>query len=152
MEIIDSFNGKYRFLSNFYECNVHYEGITYPSSEHAYQAAKSINPEVRKYVAKLPSPSVSKRFGSQIYLRDDWDYIKLSIMRQIVFDKFAHNTDLKNRLLATNSAILIEGNTWNDTYWGMCDGVGDNNLGTVLMQLRSRLKHNTAELKRLGHR
>lgn len=146
--MIDKFDGtKYAFLSNFYMCPIWYDGILYPSSEHAYQASKSTNFAIRKLVANLKTPAESKKVGKQIQMRDDWDKIKVSIMREIVAIKFLSNPKLLTKLMATGNEKLeyqpylnqLEGNTWGDQFWGVCNGVGENWLGTVLMDLRDRI-------------
>jgi ribA/ribD-fused uncharacterized protein len=136
-----TFDGRYSFLSNFYLCNVRYDGILYPSSEHAYQAAKSVNFEVRKLIAKTPTPGASKKAGQQITLRPDWsDELKISLMAEIVLLKFVQNDDLREKLLETYPRVLSEGNAWGDTFWGVCNAIGDNNLGFILMDTRTILK------------
>ena len=72
-------------------------------------------------------------------LRSDWEDVKFDVMKEIVILKFI-NPNLKEKLLATKDAELIEGNTWNDRCWGVCDGVGQNNLGRILMEVRELLK------------
>lgn len=57
-----------------------------------------------------------------------------------VFEKFLQNPELRNRLIDTGNKILIEGNTWGDTYWGMCNGNGLNKLGEILMIVREKMK------------
>lgn len=133
---IDSFDGQYRFLSNFYPCCVVHDGIPYPSAEHAFQAAKSVHIEVREFIAQLPTPAAAKKRGRKIELRHDWDNIKDLVMFQIVLSKFATNDDIRVKLINTYGAKLIEGNSWGDQYWGVCDGVGENMLGQILMQVR----------------
>lgn len=139
--IIDKFILKYHFLSNFYPCHVTYQGITYPSSEHAYQAMKSTDNVVRRQIASLVHSGAAKKMGKQIDLRSDWEDVKDQLMYDIVKAKFEQNEHLKEELLATNDATLIEGNTWHDTYWGICNGVGQNKLGKTLMKVREELKN-----------
>lgn len=143
---IDFFIDRYHFLSNFHLCTVIYEGITYPSSEHAFQAAKSTDPEVRKKVATCGSANASKQLGKQLKIRPNWDDIKYPIMKNIVRNKFTQNEDLKKRLLATGDVKLTEGNTWHDCYWGKCQcaycgGEGYNALGQILMEIRDELRN-----------
>lgn len=138
--MIDSFHGKYRFLSNFYPSIVHYDGIFYPSSEHAFQAAKSLELRKRLAIAKLESPGDAKKAGKVLELRPDWDLIRDQIMFDIVLLKFAMRDSIKNQLLATGDQELVEGNTWGDKYWGVCDGEGENKLGKILMKVRDILK------------
>ena len=136
---IDSFTGKYKFLSNFYLCSIFYQGILYPSTEHAYQAAKSRNVHDRIKVSYARSPALAKKMGYSLPLRLDWEYVKNDIMREILWIKFTTNLDLQNRLLETGEAFLIEGNTWGDTYWGVCNDEGLNYLGNILMHIRHDL-------------
>ena len=136
---IDSFCGEYRFLSNFWICQIDYNGQTYWSTEAAYQAAKCKNEETKSVFTTLP-PGAAKRFGNMILIRPDWDSIKLEVMRDLLYIKFMSHPDLRQRLLETGDAMLIEGNTWGDTYWGVCDGVGENNLGRLLMEVRASMR------------
>lgn len=134
------FDGEYRFLSNFYICEVPFEGNIYSSSEHAYQAAKSLDVEIREQIRLLKTPGESKKFGGKIKIRPNWNQIKFNKMYEIVLNKFYNNKELKKLLLETGDAELIEGNYWNDTFWGICNGVGENNLGKILMAVRELLK------------
>lgn len=140
MEKIEQFDGEYRFLSNFYLCPIEYDGITYPSSEHAYQAAKTFDVKIRKKIAAIKTPNQCKKTGKTIPIRPDWNDVKLFVMKEIVGIKFRTNLDLKEKLLATNDAELIEGNWWGDKYWGVCKGEGFNYLGKILTKLREELK------------
>lgn len=142
-DIITSFAGKYRFLSNFWRVPIIYDGHTYPSVEHAYQAAK-IPPTILNYhdlchgIRTAPTPGRAKRLGRFAPLRDDWDEIKRSIMVELINRKF-HYSHLAGCLIATAPATLVEGNTWNDRYWGVSGGFGANHLGNILMEVRSKL-------------
>lgn len=138
--VINSFQGECRFLSNFWMCPVLFDGINYPSSEHAYQAAKTLSTRMRLHVAQLTSPGQAKRAGRSFNVRDDWEQIKFSAMMLIVLKKFLSNPELLSKLLATGNVTLIEGNTWGDTYWGVCDGKGYNHLGQILMLVRDHAK------------
>ena len=146
MNIINSFSNEYQFLSNFYNAEVAHEGITYRSSEAAFQAAKTKDFRVRREFAEL-NPSQAKLKGRNIELREDWEEVKDDIMYQIVKDKFTRNSNLKSLLLKTNSSILIEGNWWHDNYWGDChcekckDKEGKNTLGLILMRVRDEIRN-----------
>lgn len=140
--MIDSFRGSYAFLSNFYECDVTYNNLTFKSSEAAFHAQKS--PERAKEFINL-NPTEAKKLGRQVNLRSDWESIKYDLMKDIVDAKFSQNPSLKSKLLATGDEELVEGNWWNDTYWGVCtnkkyDHVGQNNLGKILMEIRNKFK------------
>lgn len=140
MEAIIRFDGDYRFLSNFYGCDVVYDGDTYPSAENAYQAAKTLDKNEREKF-KSAAPNSAKRMGQKLNLRGDWEQVKISIMTEIVENKFANNQGLGQKLLDTKDALLIEGNYWHDNYWGACycekcKGKGKNELGEILMSTR----------------
>lgn len=139
METIDSFSDQYAFLSNFYLCEVEFEEDIYPSAEHAYQAAKTIDPDVRKMIRELSSPGKAKRAGKNIRIRPDWRNWRTYYMHQILVAKFSI-PELREKLLSTGNSILIEGNVWNDIYWGVCNGRGENHLGKILMEIRSLLE------------
>lgn len=140
-KIIDSFTGDYAFLSNYYPCSIDINGIHYTSSEAAFQSFKTTDPELRKLFAKC-NPAEAKKLGRQIELRPDWEDIKVLIMMSVCVAKFVQNSDLSTKLIQTEDAILIEGNTWHDNYWGDCrcprckDIQGINALGTILMLVR----------------
>jgi len=139
-EPIRLFRGEYFFLSNFFISPVTYEGLTYRSVEHAYHAAKTTDPKIReRFTGNLTTPSWAKQAGRALKLRDDWETLKLNVMWQLLNQKFAPGTPLADRLVATADAELIEENHWGDTFWGVCNGVGLNNLGRLLMGVRGNL-------------
>ncbi len=135
---IKGFFGPYRFLSNFYPAETFYDGIWFPSSENAFQAAKSNNFSVRQSFIHL-SAGQSKKLGKGIAIRNRWESMKRDIMYQIVIDKFVRNPELAEALVKTGVRHLEETNHWKDTYWGVCDGEGKNNLGKILMFTRQLL-------------
>lgn len=137
---INSFRGKYFYLSNFYHAPVTYNGLTYLNNEAAFQAQKSIDRSEQETFTML-SPSDAKKKGRHVRLRSDWENVKDKVMKDIVRAKFTQHTDLQRSLLETGSARLIEGNTWNDRYWGVDinSGIGKNRLGEILMKVRSEL-------------
>jgi ribA/ribD-fused uncharacterized protein len=135
-DMITSFSGDYRFLSNFWPAQVYFDEIHFPSVEHAYVASKTIDLKLRHEIAKVEKPGAVKRLGKTIKLRKDWDFVKLMYMKDFVRQKFL-DTGLLMMLLETGDRELIEGNTWGDTYWGQSPvGVGENNLGKILMGIR----------------
>jgi ribA/ribD-fused uncharacterized protein len=136
---IKGFFGDYRWLSNFEACKVIYDGLEYPSSENAYQAAKSLDLEIKSQLSNM-SPSDSKKFSKKIIARPDWDQVKRDIMFEICLDKFTRNPELGTKLIDTGDKYLEESNHWKDTFWGVCDGQGQNNLGKILMQIRDIIK------------
>ncbi|MBQ7546064.1 MAG: DUF1768 domain-containing protein [Clostridia bacterium] len=134
---IDYFREEFFFLSNFYYSKLCLDGITFSSAESAFQAQKSADPKVRSAFAAL-SPDEAKRAGRKVDLRPDWNDVRLSVMRRIVYAKFTQNPHLARWLIETGDLPLIEGNTWHDIYWGvdLRTGEGENRLGQILMQLR----------------
>ena len=140
MDDIRGFSGDNRFLSNFWFVNVVFDGKTYRSVEHAYQAAKSLDDENREYLRKVPSPAMVKLYARKMILRPDWEQVKVPVMYGLLVQKFTLYPDLRAKLLATGDAYLEETNHWNDTFWGVCKGVGTNALGECLMRVRNKLK------------
>lgn len=115
---ITSFSGEYEFLSNFYKEPVEWEGVVYPTIEHAFQAAKSFDPKYRERVLKASSPGAAKKLGRAVDLRKDWEDIKLDVMTILVTRKFTSDSKLAMKLLKTGSHELIEGNNHGDVIWG----------------------------------
>jgi len=146
--MINSFKNEYDFLSNFYPVSIKFEEITYPTVEHAYQAAKSKEFFFRRLIASLPASKagLAKRRGNDIRLRSDWDKVQLDIMCQLLWYKFTQEP-FKTKLLDTGDEIIVEGNYWHDNFWGncyckkeTCQIEGQNLLGKFLMEIRSQLR------------
>lgn len=144
--MIKEFKGKYRWLSNFYNSPVTYNGITYQNNEAAFQAQKTFDENIRLEFANL-NPSEAKRKGRKVKLRSDWEEVKDKIMYEIVKAKFTQSEKLRNRLLNTGFEELVEGTTgWHDNYWGNCECEkckhieGKNKLGQILMTVRDNLR------------
>ncbi len=137
--MIGEFRGPFRWLSNFWPCRISWEGIEYPSTEHAYQASKSDDPAVRESIRALPKPADARRAGQKVALRPGWDAMRLTVMEGILCVKFA-DPALRAMLLATGDEELVEGNTWKDRFWGVCGGKGENNLGKLLMKVRASIR------------
>lgn len=151
MSKIEKFDGEHRFLSNFWPCSVIMDGDVYTSVEHAYQAAKFARTTMsgvknkhgheytmRGLIAAQPSAGAAKKYGRWHGIRSDWDQVKLRVMEDLVRQKF-ENKELAKKLRATGAAELIEGNWWGDTYWGICNGRGQNKLGIILMGIRNEI-------------
>lgn len=135
-KIIDRFDGQYRFLSNFYEAPLLFRGLVFKNAEAAFHSQKC--PRRAKEFQGLTA-SQSKRLGRQVEMWPDWDKVRDQIMYEVVFEKFSQNAEIRERLIATGDAALVEGNTWNDKYWGVCNGEGENHLGEILMRVRRDL-------------
>jgi len=146
-ERITRFVGVHGFASNFHLRQVVWRGIKYRSGEHAYNAAKTRNRRARLRIAAAATPKRAKRMGRRMPLRRGWECARQSIMREILLAKFTQSPDLAAALLATGDALLVEGNTWHDNYWGCCycprekcAEPGKNHLGRMLMDLRDELR------------
>lgn len=136
--VIDTFDGEYAFLSNFYDAEVKYNGVVYPNSEAAFQAQKC--PTRAREFANTKTPGQAKRLGRNVPLRADWKDVRIQVMEEIVRCKFIQHPKLAKKLLATGDAELIEGNWWHDCFWGVCDEVGENHLGKILMKIREEIR------------
>lgn len=137
--MIESFHGQHRWLSNFFPCQLVFTMETYPTVEHAFQAAKTRDKVQRARICEAATPGQAKRLGRRVDLRDDWDEVKLIVMHNLVWQKFTRHLELQRLLLDTGGQKLVEGNNWNDTYWGMCNGVGQNQLGRIIMNVRDKI-------------
>lgn len=131
-KVIDSFTGEYAFLSNFYPTE-------FGSVEHLFQAAKTLDHKEQEEIMRAHSPGKAKRLGRKATLRSDWEEVKLDHMEFFLRWKFS-NPELRQKLLDTGDATLVEGNHWGDTYWGVCRGKGENHLGKLLMKIREDLR------------
>jgi N-glycosidase YbiA len=136
---ISHFRGPHRWLSNFWPAKVTLDGMEFSTVEHGYQAAKTLDMAVRAQIAVLPTPGEAKRMGRKLEVREGWDGMKLKVMEDLLLQKFA-DADLRQKLLDTGDAYLEEQNTWEDFFWGVCDGKGENHLGKLLMATRNDLR------------
>lgn len=140
------FNGEFEFMSNFVPCRVTYEGRVYPSTEHAYQAAKSLLDSDRAMIQLAKTAGQSKKLGNLVVLRPDWDEVKEQVMMELLIQKFSQPKFME-LLLATGDRYLEETNWWKDRYWGVCEGRGLNRLGHLLMKIRTILQDINAHSK-----
>jgi ribA/ribD-fused uncharacterized protein len=148
--MIQKFEGRYGFLSNFYPCEIEHQGIVYPSVEHYYVAMKCNGPQLingnqytpvdfREMIARIAYPGMVKKIGQKMSIRKDWNEKKLDFMNWAIREKFKIEI-LAEMLVETGDEELVEGNTWNDTFWGVCNGRGQNHLGKILMKVRDELR------------
>lgn len=151
-KLVFGFFEQYRYLSNFHLCKVMWDGVEWPSSEHAYMAAKCANTSFNVFGEKIYSANTNrqlaeascsfiKKWGQEVVLRPDWEDVKVEIMTSILYSKFLENEELRERLVATGERKLIEANSWGDAYWGydVRRDCGMNMLGEILMTVRSQL-------------
>lgn len=140
-----AFRGEKYFLSNMYNCSVEYQGVTYSSSELAFQVQKCADEAERQHLIELDNPFEVKKAAYKVKKREDWQEVKVGIMRDIVTAKFTQNPDLAQKLLETGNELLQEENSWNDKFWGTVNGEGENHLGKILMEVRDRLREAVSE-------
>ena len=120
-----------------YETPVFVDGILYRSAENAFQAMK-VDENEREIFVDI-SPKEARQLGKKVTLPENWEDVRLGYMTKVVSAKF-ENEYLKRKLLETGDRVLVEGNTWGDRYWGVYNGKGENNLGTILMELRDKFR------------
>lgn len=143
--MIDYFNGKYEFLSNFFPSKIADAHFSYPTVEHYFQAAKTLDLSLRAQIAAAETPGKAKRLGRHIPLREDWEQVKTQVMEEALRLKF-EDRELRIQLLNTGKEFLKEGNFWHDNVWGDCSCerckniTGQNNLGRLLMKIRNELQ------------
>ena len=136
--MICSFRGEYEFLSNMYYATIILGGVTYSCAEAAFQAVKLEDKTKRKMFSGL-SGTEAKKLGRQVQLRKNWNSIRVDVMRWIIHEKFKQHPELAEQLRNTAGHKIVEGNTWNDRFWGVCNGQGENWLGKILMEERTKL-------------
>jgi ribA/ribD-fused uncharacterized protein len=149
-DAITDFRKDYFFLSNFYPCQVFYNGLMFPNSEGAYMSCKNDNREDHVKLSEMKTAREAREYGQKIHIRSNWEDVKYDSMKNVLRDKFTRNLHLGIKLLETGDRQLVEGGTWHDQFWGICNcskhqGEGKNALGQILMEIRDELN----ELKEL---
>lgn len=138
---ITRFDGEYEWLSNMHMCDCHYAGKVFKSSEHLYQWLKTAPGWWQDRIFDAPHGKVAKRLAAHPKCPkakySDWNMFRLECMETALKSKFDSNAYLRDRLIATAPAELVEGNYWGDTFWGVCKGAGTNYLGNMLMGFRT---------------
>lgn len=136
-------------FSNLYRREVEFEGEVFATSEHAYQAGKARKPAVRKWLMEAPTPALLAMAAHGLYYWDvapGWSKTKFDRMRSVLRAKFNQHADLRELLLSTGEARIIETATVDNDVnrlWGEVNGVGRNMLGVLLMEIRSEFRANT---------
>lgn len=139
--MITEFQNEYRWLSNFAPVKIKLDGLEFPSVEHAYMSAKYNDIEWKKFCSNPNNKAGDvKRKSRNITLKEDWNDIKLEVMKECVNQKFSQEP-YRTKLLGTGTQYIQEGNRWNDKYWGVClkTNKGENHLGKLIMDVRSAL-------------
>ena len=117
-------------------------GQVYANSEAAFQAQKTFSAKEQQQftIFRMHNPAEAKKRGRTLTLRPDWDVVKVRLMYEICMCKFLQNPELRQALLETGDCILVEENTWGDSFWGTVNGRGENQLGQILMDVRAKLR------------
>jgi ribA/ribD-fused uncharacterized protein len=132
---------QYGWLSNFWPSQVVGEdGIVYPTSEHYYQAHKTNDQRIRRWIADAPKPYLAMKAGRNLREKDgvpaDWETYKVQVMANALHLKFKQNPGLARKLLSTGDALLGEDSP-TDMFWGV---KGKNQLGNLLAKVREELR------------
>lgn len=137
----------YGVFSNLYPRPITFEGIVFATAEHAYQAGKARKQEVREWLLNAPTPGLVAMAAHGLYTWDivsNWSEIKYDRMREVLRAKFTQHDDLRQILISTGDARLVEAgrvaNAVNRT-WGEVNGKGLNMLGRLLMEIRDELRN-----------
>lgn len=142
-----SLNKPYGSFSNFARYPINVRGSIWPTSEHYFQGQKFAGTLDEEELRGAPTPMIAAQMGRERSrpLRPDWDVVKDSIMRDALYAKYTQHSALKEMLLGTNEATLVE-HTTNDGYWGDGgDGNGKNMLGKLLMEIREVIRRENSE-------
>jgi N-glycosidase YbiA len=134
---------EYGVFSNFALYPIWLDGKRWPTSEHYFQARKFTHAEQREAIRAETSPMAAARIGRDRNwpLRPGWEEVKDEVMREALWAKFTQHSGLRELLLSTGDATIIE-HTRNDAYWGDGgDGKGKNMLGRILMEVRERISN-----------
>jgi ribA/ribD-fused uncharacterized protein len=132
--------GGFAPLSNMSAFRVTYKGEDYMTSEHAYQAAKFSDLKIRTEIINTRSPFEAKSLAIEYKdkVREDWLEVNMSVLKEIVREKLEQHPYIKQKLLSSGDAELIEGT--DDAFWGQGeDGNGKNMFGKMWMELRQEL-------------
>lgn len=141
-----SVNGAYGCFSNFSPHPVVIDGVTYPTTEHYFQSQKFLDPKIQRRIITASTPMQAAQLGRRrdFPLRKNWESCKDAIMLQAVRAKVAQHPEVKEALLSTGNAPLIE-HTANDSYWADGgNGTGKNRLGKILVQVREEIRQEQA--------
>lgn len=132
---IESFRGPFAFLSTFAATPINYGGAIYASAQHLLSALMTTDKSMREKIRQAPGPAEAMKLAKSFVPRPDWEKIKLDVMREVMKRKF-QLPDLRAKLITTKGRELINANTYHDTFWGVCNGEGENWLGRIIQEVR----------------
>lgn len=145
------FTGKWSVLDNFAPTpvlvNIGHGMKSYPTSEHAFAAAKADVAGDAELVRLCREPGAAKAMGRRVPLRPDWEAVKFEVMWHVLQAKFRQHRGARLVLEATKDSVIYEGNTWEDRVWGIVQRPGSrhlwdgrNALGVQLMEIRALVR------------
>ena len=142
-EAVGFYDREFYIFSNFAATEIVYDDVTYPTSEHAYQALKfrETNPDIFRTILSAPSPHEAKKIAARArkYQDPEWESKKLEVMEALLREKLKRHSYVAKKLLQTSGHSIYEDSPY-DSYWGIGkDGSGKNNLGKLWMKLRAEL-------------
>jgi N-glycosidase YbiA len=135
----------YGCFSNFSPHAIDLEGVTWATAEHYYQAHKFQDTKFAELMWQIhaaPTPEIATKIGRnpEYQTHPNWDLRKCAVMYRAVLQKFSTHLDLRQILLDTIDAEIIEDSPV-DYFWGCgIDRSGANQLGRILMQVRADLR------------
>jgi N-glycosidase YbiA len=105
------------------------------------------NPRGKTWLINKSFPALGKmndcilEFKGDDRIRPDWEEVKISVMKKGLYAKFTQNPGLQESLLSTDDREIMENSPY-DSFWGIGpQGNGQNQLGKLLMRLRSHLRN-----------
>lgn len=133
------FTGEYRWLSNFWrlEYPIEVNGYNFYTTENLYQAFKCAKIDDFPYFVDI-TPGEAKKLGRTIEIIDGWDSMKLDVMKELQIIKYTQ-PKFRDLLIKTGDRYIEETNNWNDVFYGVCNGIGENHLGKIIMDIRKTL-------------
>jgi ribA/ribD-fused uncharacterized protein len=138
---VTAFRGSYFTLSNFYPHPITIDGHTYATVEHYYQAVKAVEPAEHDRIRDATTPAEAKQLGREVRCAPDWAERRIAVMRRALAAKYTLDSEPGAFLLGTGHVPLMEGNDWDDRFWGVADSEGRNVLGILLVERRGVLQH-----------
>lgn len=140
-------------LSNFSAFTLIWNGIRFNTSEHAYhwekfqidrmhKAEELTEHEIRESIRTAASAHEAFKLAEEYkrYRREDWDSVRVGIMRNILREKLHQHPYVRRKLMQTGERELIE-HSWRDNFWGWGPHRdGQNMLGRLWMEIRAELR------------
>ena len=126
-------------LDNFSPHSIVYNGQKYPTAEHLYQALKFDNPKIVAEIIDANSPLQAKIIASKYKQQriNNWSETKVQTMKKVLNLKLYQHPEIQDYLKSTNESELIENNP-EDDFWGIGDGNGQNMIGKIWMEIKSK--------------